>query len=149
MPKYAGEMLRAARNAVGMTQQQVYLATRISESNLQRWETDESRPDLEKLYTLELLYHAPGLWSAYLLATSPAYAAHHPAAPQNRAPLAHTVGIGKVAADMMAHQDAVERDLVDGVIDDRAGWDAYMDDVRAVNAATGALLLHQRTDKEG
>lgn len=149
MPKYAGEMLRAARNAAGMTQQQVYLATRISESNLQRWETDESRPDLEKLYTLELLYHAPGLWSAYLLETSPAYAAHHPAMPEQRAPLAHAVGIGKVAADMLSRQDAVERDLVDGVIDDQVGWKAYMNEVRAVNEATGALLLQQRTDKEG
>lgn len=147
MPKNGGELLLAARKAAGMTQKQVYMATRISESNLQRWESNNSKPDLEDLYKLELLYHAPGLWSQFLLATSDAYAAHHPVLPQNRVPLAHAVGIGKTTADMLSHQDKVERDLVDGVIDDLAGWNEYMKDVRAVNAATGALLLQQKTEE--
>lgn len=147
MPNNAGDMLRTARKKAGMSQLQVYLATRISESNLQRWEVGESRPNLEDLYTLEMIYHAPGLWSQYLLATSPAYAAHHPAAPEIRVPLARVVGIGKEAEDMKALQDRVERDLLDGQIDDRATWEAYVREVRDVNAATGALLLEQATEE--
>lgn len=140
MPDTGGELLRAARKAAGMTQTQVYIATRVSESNLQRWEVGESRPNLEDLYKLELLYHAPGLWSRYLLATSPAYAAHHPAAPADRTQLAQVVAIGKEAADLQGLQDTVERDLLDGTVDDAPGWLAYMAEVRAANAATGALI---------
>lgn len=141
----AGDILRTARKAAGMSQTQVYIATRISESNLQRWEAGDSKPNLEDLYKLELLYHEPGLWSRYLLATSPAYAAHHPAAPVIRDNLAQVVGIGKQAEDMRDLQDTVERDLVDGKIDDKQSWTEYMGNVRRVAAATGALLLHQET----
>lgn len=142
----AGDILRSARKAAGMSQTQVYMATRISESNLQRWEAGDSKPNLEDLYKLELLYHEPGLWSRYLLATSPAYAAHHPAAPVIRDSLAHVVGIGKQTEDMQQLQDAVERDLVDGRIDDPRGWNEYMGNVRQVAAATGALLLQQEME---
>lgn len=148
MPNDAGKLLRDARKAAGMSQTQVYLATRISESNLARWEGGESKPNMEDLYTLELLYHAPGLWSKYLLETSPAYAAHHPAAAQDFGLLARVVGIGKGLEDVQKIQDAVERDLLDGVVDDRKRWDAYMQVVQAINTQTGALMLGQSA-KEG
>lgn len=136
-----GEMLRAARKAAGMSQTQVYLATRISESNLQRWELEDSKPNMEDLYKLELLYHAPGLWNEYLRATSPAYAAHHPAAQIDRSLLAQVVGVGKEAQDVRDLQDRVERDLVDGAIDRPSEWKQYLRRMQELNAATGAVLL--------
>lgn len=148
MPNKAGQMLRDARKAAGLSQTQVYLATRISESNLARWEGGESKPNLEDLYTLEMLYHSPGLWSKYLLETSPAYAAHHPAVPQDFGLLARVVGIGKGLEDVKQLQDAVERDLLDGVVDDQRGWEAYMQTVQAINTQTGALVLGQKTKEE-
>ena len=136
-----GELLRAARKAAGMSQTQVYIATRISESNLQRWEVEDSRPNLEDLYKLELLYHSPGLWSQYLLETSPAYAAHHAAAPIDRDLLAQVVSVGKESEDTQELQDRVERDLIDGQIDCPTDWVAYVQQMRELNAASGAVLL--------
>ena len=140
MSGHGGELLRAARKAAGMSQTQVYMATRISESNLQRWEAGDSKPNLEDLYKLELLYHSPGLWSRSLRATSTAYAAHHPAAPEISGKLAKVISAGHEAEDMRGMQGKVERDLVDGQIDDRAAWRAYMREVREVHAITGALM---------
>ena len=147
MSKKGGELLRAARKAADMSQTQVYLATRISESNLQRWEVDESRPNLEDLYKLELLYHCPGLWSQYLLETSPAYAAHHAAAPMDRTLLAQVVSVGKESDDVRELQDRVERDLIDGRIDCPTDWVAYVQQMRDLNAASGAVLL--KSEMEG
>lgn len=142
-----GDMLRAARKAAGMSQTQVYLATRISESNLQRWEIEDSKPNMEDLYKLELLYHAPGLWEEFLRATSPAYAAHHPVAAVDRSLLAQVVSVGHEADDVQALQDRVERDLVDGRIDRPQEWHEYLKQMRELNAATGAVLL--KSEMEG
>lgn len=142
-----GEMLRAARKAAGMSQTQVYLATRISESNLQRWEQEDSKPNMEDLYKLELLYHAPGLWHEYLKATSPAYAAHHPTAASDRSLLAHVVSVAKEAADVHALQDRVERDLIDGRIDSQSDWNEYLRQLRELNTASGSVLL--KSEMEG
>lgn len=140
MSGHGGALLRAARKAAGMSQTQVYVATRISESNLQRWEAGDSKPSMEDLYKLELLYHSPGLWSRYLRATSAAYAAHHPAAGAVQGKLAQVVRAGMQADDMQGMQGRVERDLLDGEIDDPQSWQEYMRQVREVHTATGALM---------
>lgn len=140
MSDNAGAMLRTARKTAGMSQTQVYLATRISESNLARWESGESKPNMEDLYKLELLYHSPGLWSRYLRASSPAYAAHHPTAEAVQGKLAQVVRAGMQAGDMQSMQVKVQRDLLDGEIDDAQSWQEYMQQVRAVHMATEVLM---------
>ena len=147
MSEKAGALLKNARKSAGMTRQQGYQVTAISESVLDRWERGETVPDLESLDKLELLYHAPGLWEEFLRATSPAYAAHHPVAAVDRSLLAQVVSVGHEADDVQALQDRVERDLVDGRIDRPQEWHEYLRQMRELNAATGAVLL--KSEMEG
>lgn len=147
MLEKGGILLLKARNKAGLTREEVYRATHISESNLARWEKGETSPSLDNLYALALTYHDKTLWPAYLWLTEPSYREYHSLPSDARNMLAGVVSIGKELADVMSLQDRVERDMIDGKIDDPATMAEYIRQVREARDAQDAFLLQY--DMEG
>ena len=119
MSEKAGALLKNARKMAGMTRPQVYQVTAISESVLDRWERGETVPDLESLDKLELLYRSPGLWQQCLMIYYPSFRRHYPQM-VTLDTLPALVNNRHQLQDVLALNDAMERDSMDGRIDDQA-----------------------------
>lgn len=134
MSEKAGALLKNARKMAGMTRLQVYQVTAISESVLERWERGETVPDLESLDKLELLYRAPGIWQECLMIYYPSFRRHYPEIVKLDT-LPALVNNGHQLQDVLALNDAMERDAMDGKIDDAAAKARYIKECQEARAA--------------
>lgn len=134
MSEKAGALLKNARKSAGMTRPQVYQVTAISESVLDRWERGETIPDLESLDKLELLYRRPGLWQECLMHYYPSFRRHYPEIVKLDT-LPALVNNRHQLQDVLALNDAMERDAMDGKIDDAAVKARYLKECHEARAA--------------
>lgn len=134
MSEKAGALLKNARKMAGMTRPQVYQVTAISESVLERWERGETFPDLESLDKLELLYRSPGLWQECLALEYPSFRRHYPEMIRLET-LPALVNNRHQLQDVLALNDAMERDAMDGKIDDPAIKARYIKECQEARAA--------------
>lgn len=134
MSEKAGALLKNARKSAGMTRPQVYQVTAISESVLERWERGETVPDLESLDKLELLYRSPGLWQECLMLYYPSFRRHYPEIVKLDT-LPALVNNRHQLQDVLALNDAMERDAMDGKIDDAAAKARYLKECHEARAA--------------
>ncbi len=134
MSEKAGALIKNARKAAGMTRPQVYQVTAISESVLERWERGETIPDLESLDKLELLYRSPGLWQECLMLYYPSFRRHYPEIVKLDT-LPALVNNRHQLQDVLALNDAMERDAMDGKIDDAVVKARYLKECHEARAA--------------
>lgn len=134
MSEKAGALLKNARKSAGMTRPQVYQVTGISESVLDRWERGETIPDLESLDKLELLYRQTGLWQECLMLYYPSFRRHYPEIVKLDT-LPALVNNRHQLQDVLALNDAMERDAMDGKIDDEAAKARYLKECEEARAA--------------
>lgn len=132
--------LRAARKRAKMTQWQASQAIGVSESTMARWESGEVIPDPEDVDALEVMYKAPGLWHRWMRSHYDSYRKRYPEDPANRdLPLA-IVNVRHQLEDVRALQDAMERDAMDGRMDDPQMAARYQKELRELQAAAGEAL---------
>lgn len=134
MSEKAGALLKNARKMAGMTRPQVYQVTAISESVLDRWERGETVPDLESLDKLELLYRRPGLWQECLMIYYPSFRRHFPQMIVLET-LPALVNTRHQLQDVLALSDTMERDAMDGRIDNAALKAKYISECQEARAA--------------
>ena len=134
MSEKAGALIKNARKMAGMTRPQVYQVTAISESVLERWERGETIPDLESLDKLALLYRAPGLWQECLMIYYPSFRRHYPEIVKLDT-LPALVNNRHQLQDVLALNDAMERDAMDGKIDDEMVKARYIKECQEARAA--------------
>lgn len=134
MSEKAGVLLKNARKSAGMTRQQVYQVTRISESVLERWESGETVPDLDDLDKLELLYRSPGLWQECLMLYYPSFRRHFPQMVRLDT-LPALVNNRHQLQDVLDLNEKMERDALDGKIDDAATKAQYIKECQEARAA--------------
>lgn len=134
MSEKAGALLKNARKSAGMTRPQVYQVTAISESVLDRWERGETVPDLESLDKLELLYRSPGLWQECLMIYYPSFRRHFPQMVTLET-LPALVNTRHQLQDVLALSDTMERDAMDGRIDNAALKAKYISECQESRAA--------------
>lgn len=134
MSEKAGALLKNARKMAGMTRPQVYQVTAISESVLDRWERGETVPDLESLDKLELLYRRPGLWQECLMLYYPSFRRHFPQMIVLET-LPALVNTRHQLQDVLALSDSMERDAMDGRIDNAAVKAKYIRECQEARAA--------------
>lgn len=134
MSEKAGALLKNARKMAGMTRPQVYQVTAISESVLDRWERGETVPDLESLDKLELLYRRPGLWQECLMIYYPSFRRHFPQIIVLET-LPALVNTRHQLQDVLALSDTMERDAMDGRIDNAALKAKYISECQEARAA--------------
>lgn len=134
MSEKAGALLKNARKMAGMTRPQVYQVTAISESVLDRWERGETVPDLESLDKLELLYRRPGLWQECLMIYYPSFRRHFPQMIVLET-LPALVNTRHQLQDVLALSDTMERDAMDGRIDNATLKAKYISECQEARAA--------------
>lgn len=123
-----------------MTQWQAAQAVGVSESTIARWESGEAVPDPEDVDALERTYKAAGLWHRWMRSHYDSYRRRYPEDTANRElPLA-LVNVRHQMADVVALQDAAERDAMDGRIDDPQMAARYKKELRELQAAAGEAL---------
>lgn len=134
MSEKAGALMKNARKSAGMTRPQVYQVTGISESVLDRWERGETFPDIESLDKLELLYRSPGLWQECLALQYPSFRRHYPEMVKLDT-MSALVNNRHQLQDVLTPHDAMERDALDGTIDDEALKARYIKESQEAIAA--------------
>lgn len=134
MPEIVGKDLQAARKKAGFHRWQAANEMNVSESVIARWETDEVWPDPDQVYQLEKLYNAPGLWHGWMRSHYESYREMYPEAPNYQAPMA-VMNVRHQLSDVIALQDAVERDVMDGTLDDPVLKARYLKELDEAQAA--------------
>lgn len=134
MPEIVGKDLRIARKAANIRCWQAANEMNVSESVIARWETDEVEPNPDQVYQLEKLYKAPGLWHGWMRSHYESYREMYPENPNYIAPLA-VLNVRHQLADVIALQDDVERDVMDGRLDDPVLKAQYLHELDEAQAA--------------
>lgn len=139
--------LQSARKAAGLYQYQVAHLMGVSEDVISDWETGKTLPSPDQVDQLEKLYKTPGLWHGWMRYHYKSYRNRYPESPDG-ALLAMTMLQAKYQlADVAAQQDQVIRDALDGSIDDKRGFDAYVKELKEAYAALGAVLAQAETER--
>ena len=147
MAEITHKELQAAREAAGLYQHQVAALMHVSDDTVSRWERGLQPPEPDQVDELEKLYKAPGLWHGWMRYHHKSYRDRYPESPDG-ALLAMTMLQAKYQlADVAAQQDQVIRDALDGSIDDKRGFDAYVKELKEAYAALGAVLAQAETER--
>lgn len=146
MSETAGKLLKNARKSANLTRWQVYQAVQISESVLERWESGVCKPDMEDLYKLEILYHAAGLWYECMQLYSQSFRDHFPTDYKKLTLPISVFNVRLLFEDIMKYQSEIERDIVDGEVDDIERAQEYIKKLEeAISAiANCKIMLKQK-----
>ena len=118
MPKTGMMLLREAREKAGLSQKQLAMRLEcISESTVKRWEYGESRPESADIERIGEIVGDPTLWHRWMEATDEAYAKRYSVQEKLDMP-SSIVKVRHAMADIEKLQDAIERDALDGRLED-------------------------------
>lgn len=132
--------LQAAREAAGLYQHQVARLLHVSEDTVSRWERGESMPTSEQVDKMEKLYRAPGLWYGWMRYHDKPFRDRFPEEPASADLALSMVRAQYEISDLLQRQDAAIRDAIDGRIDDRSAYEAYIQECKEAHAALGNVL---------
>ena len=118
-----------------------------SDDVISDWETGKSKPTPDQVDALEKLYKAPGLWHGWMRENFQSYRDRYPESPSNAALALSIVNAKYQIADVAMAQEKVIRDALDGRIDDRRSFEAYIQEAKKAHAAFGDILA--RAEIEG
>lgn len=133
--------LRKLREARKMPRWQLASLVGVSEDTLGRWETGEAQPHPDDVGRIEHALDAEHemVWHRWMLSNCESYRERHQEA-KPAGLLGAIVAARHELSDVLNIQDAVERDAVDGAIDDPALRAAYRRELEEANAAITAAL---------
>lgn len=112
----------------------------MSETTIARWEADEALPDPEDVDTLERVYKAPGLWHRWMRSHYDSYRKRYPEVMEDNGLALAVVDVRHQMQDVMALQDKVERDAMDGRIDDQPTKERYRKELQEARASIDRTL---------
>ena len=149
MEHYGHAQLREARDNAGMTRLKAAFEIGVSEDTLKRWEMGIQQPTPDDVDCMERLYHAPGLWHAWMRSTYSSYRSRYPESLDATTALS-IVNVRHQLADVLALQDAAERDaLPNDQLDDPRLRSSYIRECQEAIAALAAMLARiEATTKE-
>lgn len=143
----AAEILREARKRHGLTQIQMAGLLCVSVEQVKRYEYGQVIPEMSDVDRMEEGLPEPGLFRRWARAQYPEITKHFGEAD------AETVGLlGAIVStrhslgDVLRLQERIERDAVDGRIDDHSLQDAYRTELTQAREAIGAAL--ERMDSQ-
>lgn len=108
--------------------------------HIARWEADEALPDPEDVDALERVYQAPGLWHRWMRSHYDSYRKRYPEVVANNGLALAVVDVRHQTQDVMELQDKVERDAMDGKIDDPQAKEQYRKKLQAARASIDRTL---------
>lgn len=138
--------LKAAREAAKLYQYQVAYLMHVSEDTVSRWERGEAQPTPDEVDQLEQLYKAPGLWYGWMRYHYKSFRDRYPEDPGNTALALSMVNAKYELADLLERQEGAIRDALDGKIDDKKAFAAYLSEVKKSHATLGIVLAKAEQD---
>lgn len=146
MAEYTHLDLRKARETRKLTRWQLANLIGVSEDTLERWETGKQMPTPDDVGHIEdaLDARCELLWARWMYSNVESYRTRN-ARPQVSELLAAVVSVKYELADVQALQDQLERDAIDGHIDDE---DLRAKAMKEIDEAQTALArLRAQIDK--
>lgn len=137
MAEYTKGDLRKAREAANLPRWKAAVELGVSEDTLKRWEdpSEKSAPASADVNRMERVYSVPGMWYAWMYSNDEGFRDHFPAQQADYGQALAIVNIRHQVADVLALQDAMERDAMDGRIDDQQTKAMYLRELDDVQAA--------------
>lgn len=144
MAEVTGRDLAAARKAAGLHQYQVAHQLHVSEDVIGAWEREERDPHPDQVDEMEKLYKTP-LWHGWMRYHFKSYRDRYPETVQDHSLALALINARYQMQDVVSLQDAVERDALDGKIDNRAQAQRYVQEMgEAIVALRTMMELLQR-----
>ncbi len=132
--------LKEARKAAGLHQHQVATILNYSADVIGAWESGQTRPDPDIVDKLEKLYKRPGLWHRFMRHYYDSYRDRYPESPQNTALAVSMMDAKYQLSDVPERLEKAIRDVLDGKIDDKAGFADCIKEAKEAHAALGKML---------
>lgn len=134
MAECTGLDLRKARDAQKMPRWQLGQMIGVSEDTIRRWEIDEIRPEPDDVGAIEQALGLKDLWHRWMLSHYDSYRERYSQAPAYGLTSA-VIRTRYELNDVMTLQERVERDAVDGRLDDPALKTEYIQQLKEAQAA--------------
>ena len=137
MQRIGKKDLLAARNHAKLSREEASHELGVSSSTVRDWEDDKIRnnPGPDDVWNMEKLYGVPGLWRGWMQSHYDSYRENHPEETVDRSQLAAVVNVRHQLSDVLAMSDGMERDAMDGRIDDEQLRRRYLHELEEAEAA--------------
>lgn len=129
--------LRKARESANFPRWRAAQELGVSEETIKRWEdpTLGTAPTSADVNRMERVYNAPGLWYSWMYSNDEGFRDHFPAVETDHGQALAIINIRHQMADVARLQESMERDAMDGRIDDPEAAAAYLAELDDVQAA--------------
>lgn len=138
--------LASARKAAGLYQHQVARLMHVSEDVVSDWETGKTLPHPDQVSEMESIYHAPGLWYGWMRYNIKSFRDRYPEDHESTALALSMVNAQYEVHDFLQKQEAAIRDALDGHIDDKKAFAAYIKEAKEAHAALGLMIAKAETE---
>lgn len=142
-------ILKMAREKQDIRRWQLAQAIGSTESTIAKWETPPeksgNRPDPDTVGAIEEALGVPGLWHDWMMATFDSYRKRHGERAQDQTLATSALRVRYEVSDVLNLQEKLERDVMDGRIDDNVLVQRYAKEAR--EAAAAMLAMADQIDK--
>lgn len=121
--------LKSAREAQKMPRWKLATLVNVSESTIERWESGESQPHPDEVDRIASALSDPTIWHRWMLSNYDSYRRRYINSANLDLPVS-LMSIRQKVSDVMELQDRIERDSLDGHIDDDKLREAYTKKIR-------------------
>lgn len=141
MPNNGRFLLREARDKAEKTQNQAADVCSVSLTTYKAWEAGDRAPTMADVDRLGDFFGDRTLWHRWMLETEPSYAKRYTGAECLMLPIS-VMRVRYALADVLDYQEAIERDAIDGKLDDQQLSESYGDCLRAAIAKLSDAAQH-------
>lgn len=137
MEQFGKKDLLFARNSAGLSRSQAAPELGVSEGTLRNWEdtNEKTLPGPDDVWRMEKVYGVKGMWFKWCQSHYDSFRENFPEqAPDYNVAMA-LVNVRHQMADMLALQDRMERDSMDGHVDDQETKKRYCRELDELQAA--------------
>lgn len=140
MPEFTNKDLKTAREARKMPRWQLGELVGVSESTIERWETGETQPQPDDIDNIGSALGDDTLWHRWMLSHYDSYRKRYIKGNGSCGLLGSIMAIKYEMQDVLALQEQVERDSIDGRIDDPELRARYAKELKEASAAIASGL---------
>ena len=145
MSEFTNLDLKKAREAQKIPRWKLAAAVNVSESTLERWESGETMPHPDEVDRIADALGEPLIWHRWMLSTYDSYRRRYISSEDYSLPVM-AMKLRHEMDDVRALQDALERDAIDGYVDDEPLLNRAITELQQMIQAGSELL--QRLTKQ-
>jgi transcriptional regulator with XRE-family HTH domain len=140
MAEFTNQELRLAREALKIPRWKLAADVNVSESTIERWETGETQPHPDEVDRVAAALGDPTIWHRWMLSNYDSYRKRYINGNNGLELPVALMSVRHELCDVLNLQDKIERDSVDGKIDDQRLKEAYTKEVKEALAALADSL---------